>query len=89
MKSHVKISLLVISLINLTSIILFPIKTEMKTTGIKPKKLDKRNLQIGISNNDKIIFCNINGGPGINLKIIRYSMLELEIYLLIFWAYFS
>ena len=58
------------------TVILFPIKTDVRIIGEKPIKVDKRNLDIEISNNDKIIFCTINGSPGINLKIIRYSSVE-------------
>ena len=88
-KSHVKISWLEISLINWIFLILFPIKTDVRIIGEKPIKVEKRNLNIEISNNDKMIFCTINGSPGINLKIIRYSSVEWEIYWLIFWVYFS
>ena len=87
-KSHVKKSWLEIPLINWKFLILFPIKTDIKKTGVKPIKVTIINLNIEISNNDKMIFWSISGSPGINLKIIRYSTVEWEIYLLIFWAYF-
>ena len=43
----------------------------MKKIGVNPKNVAKINLNIEISNNDKIIFCTISGSPGINLKIIK------------------
>ena len=71
--SQVKISWLEIFLNNWIFLILFPIKTDIKIIGVKPIKLAKRNLNFGISNNDRMMFCAISGSPGTNRKIIRYS----------------
>ena len=87
--SHVKRSWLEISLINWIFLIFFPIITDVNKIGVKPMKVAKRKLNFGIPSNDKMMFCIISGRPGTNRKIIRYSNVEWEIYLLIFWTYFS
>ena len=58
---------------------LLPIKTVNKITGVKPNSVESINLKIDTLSNEKIVFCNINGGPGIILKIIKYSNVESEI----------
>ena len=45
------------------------------------------NLKEWIFSIDKHTFCIINGGPGIIRNIMRYSIEELDIYLLIFNEY--
>ena len=57
--------------------------------GVKPIIDVSINLEFLISKIDKIKFCNINGGPGIIRKIIKYSNEEFEIYLSILLEYFK
>ena len=49
--------------------------------------VDKINLKEEISNKERRIFWTNNGVPGINLKIIKYSIDELLMYLSILFVY--
>ena len=66
----------------------WPKNTKTKIKGVKPIKVDNKNLIFEISKKDKIKFCTIKGVPGIILKIIKNSIDELDIYLSICLEYF-
>jgi len=58
----------------------WPKKAKTNTRGVNPINEDMINFILDIFNKDSIKFWNIRGGPGIILKIIRYSIEDLEIY---------
>ena len=62
---------------------LFPTKIAKRFIGVKPTKVAIINLLGEIFNKDNIKFCIIKGVVGSNLKIIKYSSVEVLIYLLI------
>ena len=66
----------------------YPKKAKTNTSGVNPKNEDMINFILVIFNIDNIKFWNIRGGPGIILKIIRYSKEDLEIYLSTLVEYF-
>ena len=82
-KSNERMSLNFNSLIRFILLILFPIKVEAKIYGVKPIKVTNINFEIFIFKRDKRKFCIPNGAPGIILKIIKYSIDDFWIYLLI------
>ena len=66
-----------------------PTKAVKNINGIKPINVVKINFILDIDNIERQMFWAIKGGPGINLKIIKYSIDEFFIILLIFFEYFK
>ena len=65
----------------------FPINTIKNTIGVKPIKLVRINFVLVIFKKDNNKFCKNKGVPGIILKIIKYSVDELDMYLFKLFTY--
>ncbi len=88
-RSQVKISL-ELNEFKLTILFnLLPIKMQNIIIGEEPITVAKINLVEGISNSESNIFWINKGGPGINLKMIKYSNVDPFINLCICLVYLS